>query len=113
MRAWFLVAAALAAAIVVAAVVACGGSDGEADAGTPTAQPTRPPPAPSATRLDRARELIRECRVGSVVSLHDGSFFLDLKDGSRFDLPPRSDRAVYAELRRATGRCGSVPIAME
>jgi hypothetical protein len=107
----YAVLVAAAAAIAVAAVAfAASGDDG-----TPQAPPP-PPPIPAAAGdddLERARKLIRDCRVRSTVSLHSGAFYLELKDGSQVDIRGANERTVYAELQRATKRCGPVTVAME
>lgn len=104
MRKYAILGAIVAAIAAAAAIVAFARAGDEGP-------PSSPPPA--ATDLDRARELIRDCRVRSTVSLHSGAFYLELKDGSRFDLPAGSDGEVHGEIQRASGRCGQVAIAME
>lgn len=103
----YVVLAILVAAVAVAAVVAHASS---ADERSPDSMPA----ARSASGdLDRALELVRDCRVRSTLSLHSGAFHLQLEDGTRIDLPSSAERDVYAEIQRAAARCGSVVIAME
>jgi hypothetical protein len=90
--------AALAAAVI--ALAGCG--DGDSGDGQP--QPSG---------LERARTAIRECDVRSVVSLHSGLLYLELKDGGRIELSLDDQRAIYRELERARPRCGQVLIATE
>jgi hypothetical protein len=91
--------AVLAVGIVVLA--GCGGGNG--DGGEPA----------DASGLERGRAAIRDCRVRSIVSLHSGALFLELKGGGRIELTLDDQRDLYAEIERARPRCGNVIVAME
>ena len=93
-------------ALLAALAAACrsGGND-------PAARTTNPE-APT-SRLEQARQLIRDCRVKSTVSLHSGVFYLELKNGSKFHLSREHERRIFAALQAAQPPCGPVVVSME
>jgi hypothetical protein len=92
-------ARAAALALVLVAVAGCGGGGKDE--------------SPPASSLERGRAAIRECRVRSIVSLHSGALFLELKGGGRIELSLADQREIYAEIEQARPRCGNVVVAME
>jgi hypothetical protein len=45
--------------------------------------------------------------------LHDGTFYLQLRDGTRVDLPERLQKAIFVEVDRIPRRCPRVTSSME
>ena len=63
--------------------------------------------------LERARELIRECRVHQTQSFHSGVSRLELKDGMWVRIEDPDEQAIYAEANKAGPGCGPKIMSME
>jgi hypothetical protein len=88
------------------------GCRGESHSRTPVARPTTTAPA-TEPALSRARKLLQACKVRQTVSLHDGTFYLQLRDGTRVDLPERLQKAIFVEVDRIPRSCPRVTSSME
>ncbi len=75
--------------------------------GGKTSAPTTDP------ALARAHKLFKNCKVKGTVSLHNGTFYLELRDGSRVDLPKRIETAINAEIAHSPRRCPPITASME
>jgi hypothetical protein len=81
-------------------------SAGPSKGGTTTTRPGDP-------ARERMHRLFQSCRVRQTVSLHDGTLYLTLRDGSRVDLPKRLEHAMYQEATRLPRRCPRITASME
>lgn len=70
------------------------------------------PPA-TEPKLARAHSLFQSCKVKQTVSLHNGTFYLTLRDGTRIDLPKRLETAINAEIAQSPLRCAPMTAVME
>lgn len=102
----------LTAAACVAVMLGLAGCWGDSNPKPPAANTTT---ATTTTdrALVRARELLQGCKVRQTVSLHDGTFYLELRDGTRVDLPRRLEKAIFAEVDRIPRRCPRIVSSME
>jgi hypothetical protein len=106
MRAQGAAAATSALALTLTGCWSDSKSAGPATSGTTTTRPGDP----ARTRMHR---LFQNCRVRQTVSLHDGTLYLMLRDGSRVDLPKRLEQAMYQEATRLPRRCPRITASME
>jgi hypothetical protein len=102
----------LAAAACGALVPGLVGCRGDSHSKPPAAKPTATVPATDPA-LAQMRKLFRACKVRQTVSLHDGTLYLKLRNGTRVDLPKRLEPALNAEVARSTGRCPGITAVME
>ncbi len=104
--------ALLTTALCVALVLGLTGCTGHSTSKRPVGGGRTKAPTTQST-LARAHALIQNCKVKQTVSLHNGTFYLELRDGSRVNSPKRLERAINAEVAHLPQRCPRILISME
>lgn len=104
-----LLATAILCASLVLTLSGCR-SDSKSNQSVPRSTTTGPK---TDSALARAHTLFQTCKVKQTVSLHNGTFYLELRDGSRVNLPKRIEKAIYAEVTHLPRRCPRITSSME